>query len=365
MLHAHPRAGLPAPSPAAHVPLTAVIDRIGRLPPPLVSNAALRALRRVTDQIPAALSNRLYVECRLAAGAPRVDLVICVDRDNRAVLTHHAERALAERVRMHPVWTGVLHLFDWWARGASPSSRAVTETWLEFDALPDNVDPTVPCVFLAFPRESSRPDVLAATLGGLAFLREAPFGAGTVSAVSHAVSCLPPAARVAYSGLMCSRNLDSIRLCIANLKRDRVLGYLQDVGWAGRLGDLTDAMQMVACGSVPDPRGSIALLHIDVGTCTGPRLGMEICFDRPHQLRTSTRERDLLDRLCAMGLSAPRKCGGLLAWPGHSLERFAHERAPSIVVRRVNGIKLVHVAHEGFEAKAYLTAFHQVRRETA
>lgn len=250
-----------------------------------------------------------------------------------------------------------------WAGAHAGLSRAVAEVWLEFDA-PDAAAGDhlpVPCVFLAFPRAARPADLCGLIADSFALLRGAPFTTQAIDGLTHAIACLPDRAGVAYAGVMCSRDLDSVRLCLSNVTRDGVIRYLEAIGWPGSTSALADWMRALACPSVPDPIGSIALLHVDVGARTGPRAGAEICFDRSHQLRATTRERDLLDRLCALGLSTTAKRDAMLQWPGHAAVRFAHEVGDSLVVRRINGIKLVFVG-ASIEAKTYLTAFHEVRR---
>ncbi len=349
---------------SARFPLTDVIDTIGRPKPALASDQAWSSLRRVTDTLPAALTNRLYLECRLATDAP-VDIVMCVDERNREALTHGNGRALPGQMRAHPVWQGVLQLFGRWSSIASEVNRSVTQVWLEFDVSPAASDAglvPVPGVFLAFPGSCARRAVREATLASFAFLRGAPFGLQAADAIDHAIACLPSPAQVAYAGLMCSRNLDTVRLCISGLGRDAVLGYLRDIDWPGSSSGLVDALRPLGCPSVPNPLESVALLHVDVGPSTGPRVGMEVCFSRRFQLAAITRERDFLDRLCDLELSTVGRRDAMLEWPGHSLRRFPHEICPSLVVRRLNAVKLVYVPEQPLEAKVYLTAFHAIRQ---
>lgn len=346
--------------------LTRTIETIGGPAPDLLSVDARRALRCITDQLPAGLSNRLYLECRLAADAPRVDLVMCLDDRNRDVVTDGGCRHLPARLRRHAIWQGVTALCGWWAGGDANVARAVTQVWLEFDA-PETATGDhlpVPCVFLAFSRASARREVVDAIVRGFGLLRGASFQSDTRAAVARAVERLPEPAWIAYAGLMCSRTVDEVRFCVANVRRDALADYLGAVAWPGSLAHAASSLQSMRCASVGDPLNAIALLHVDVGAETGPRLGAEICFERMHQMRAMTRERDLLDRVCCLGLCATPKRDALLAWPGHAMLRFAHECGDSLVVRRINGIKLV-IEGSTLEVKAYLTAFHGLRPSRA
>ncbi len=338
--------------------MTAAIETIGGLVPPLVSVAARQRLRRVVGVVPAAVSNRLYFECRLT-GDEQVDVVLCADEHNRAALA--GGRAIAPAARDHPVWRGVVRLFERWQRTPPP---CFTQVWLELDATAEAEasGAPLPGVFLAFPADASRRAIAATTVREFRLLRDAPFEAPTTRAIVQAIRRLPASARLEYVGLMCSRTLDAVRFCIGNLRRHELLAYLREIEWPGAIDDLQAAIAPLACESVRDPLATVALLHVDVSDRVGPRLGMEVCFSRRHQLVGVTRERDFLDRLCALGLATPAKCEALLAWPGSTMAQFDHELAPSLVVRRLNAIKLVVVPGRPLEAKVYLTAFHAVRR---
>jgi hypothetical protein len=211
----------------------------------------------------------------------------------------------------------------------------------------------------------TRAEILATTLHRFALLRRAPFNDRSARGIADALARLPAPAHLEYVGLMCSRDLDSVRLCIGGLRRPELLTYLREIGWPGALDDLQAAITPLGCPSVRDPLAVVALLHVDVSDRVGPRLGMEICFSRRAQLAAVTRECDFLDRLCSQGLSTIAKRDAMLAWPGHAIQQFNHELAPSIVVRRLHAIKLVYLPGQHLEAKVYLTAFHAVRASLA
>lgn len=98
--------------------------------------AALRRVLSVAGRFPAALSDWLYLECRLGADEERVDLIVGVDPAGRAVLL----RWLADGAPRGPAWERVHALAAAWADPASPLHDAVERIWLEFDLHLDAID---------------------------------------------------------------------------------------------------------------------------------------------------------------------------------------------------------------------------------
>jgi hypothetical protein len=103
------------------------------------------------------------------------------------------------------------------------------------------------------------------------------------------------------------------------------------------------------------------LLHLDVAGDVGHRVGIEYVFSRSEQLRGHVAETGFLDHLEALGLCSPAKRSGLSAWAGYSTERLPHELWQSLLVRRLNHVKLVLSPDAPPQAKAYLS-FHHVPR---
>jgi hypothetical protein len=97
------------------------------------------------------------------------------------------------------------------------------------------------------------------------------------------------------------------------------------------------------------------MLHVDVAGAPLPRAGVELALAREPQVRGRLVETAFLSRLVETGLCTPGRRDALLAWPGTRRCTLPHELWESVMVRRVNCVKLVS-GPQGVEAKAYLLA---------
>jgi hypothetical protein len=98
------------------------------------------------------------------------------------------------------------------------------------------------------------------------------------------------------------------------------------------------------------------MLHVDVAGGPLPRAGVELALAREPQPRGRLVETAFLQRLVEMGLCLPERRDALLAWPGARYCTLPHELWESVMVRRVNCIKLVS-GPAGIQAKGYPLAF--------
>jgi hypothetical protein len=97
-------------------------------------------------------------------------------------------------------------------------------------------------------------------------------------------------------------------------------------------------------------------------------LGLELTFERIPRPRGLGPEAALLDRLVSAGLCSPGQRLGLAAWPGCSSALLSHELWRSLIVRRLNHLKLLCRQRRLTQVKAYLAVhrtFWPSRPETA
>ena len=331
------------------------------VPPALVPPRAFAEATALASQLPAALSNWLYLECRLAASAAQTDLAVNVERHQRELLLGLSSAPLPAPFTRHPAWERVRQLATQWADPASALHEALEGVWLEFDA--DTPAPGVPAVFADFLRA---PDPLAGIEGraGPAEEAVAVLGGGGVRAATaltlrRCSAELPAGAHLLYAGVMLSRADHRVRLCVYGLGAEALLPYLRAVGWPGSPHEIA-ALTAQLAGAAAD-RCAPSVLHLDLGDGVLGRLGLEYSLARPDQLRGRVREAPLLDRLVALGLCTPEKRDALLRYPGYEVGVMAHELWPSVIMRRVNHLKVVWAPGCGVEAKAYLCVEHQPR----
>jgi hypothetical protein len=145
------------------------------------------------------------------------------------------------------------------------------------------------------------------------------------------------------------------------LEPDHVLPYLRTVRWPGDEREVAGAIRLlVADRDASMPRPSI-LVQMDIGREVEPRLGIELAFARRPQLRGAIAESSLLNRLVTLGLCTPAKREALASWPAYEIRTLRHELWPSLVVRRVNHVKIVLDRERPMSAKSYLCIHHAFR----
>jgi hypothetical protein len=317
------------------------------------------AVRRVTGCLPAALTQRIYLECRLHELEPLVDVVFCVDDKSREHLLEPHRDWLDPSLRNHPLWKGLERLCSEWANRQSELHELIYDIWLEFDAGERSIglEALVPSVFVGF---TSHLDLPRSTLWmagreALELLSGGPIPRAVRRTAERCVRALPDGANLLYVGNMFPRDSTAIRLCVSPLEGAALCGYLDRIAWPGSV-DVVNAGLATVAEAARQPR--TALLHVDVRDAVQPRIGIEVPLDQRAQLHGRLAESALLERLCNANLCTATKRDALLAWPGHSREMFPHQLWPSLALRRVSHVKLVTDGARKLSAKAYLSIFH-------
>jgi hypothetical protein len=340
------------------------------LPASLVSPSALRRVLAVTRQLPAILSRFAYVECRLTAGDPQVDIILNVTDDGKRLIAgQNPAIQLPRRLREHPVWQRLSEFCRHWIDPASPVHDSVRSIWLEFDLDEPPGDVPVPGVFVRFDGGNDLPtsvpepekaglvrDIVFPLLLG----RDLP--PATYARLQPCFDALPTGAQVSEVGVLLPRSADWVRLCLKGLPEHALLPYLSAIGWPGDRSELEAVLRTFSETEVPGRGRPLqpGYLDLDVGDAVHARLGLEYFLQRgARQLLHGMSETGWLDKLVAAGLCSPDKRAGLLAWPGYFHARFAHELWPSLVVRQANHVKLVYTPGQPLVAKAYLNFLHQ------
>jgi hypothetical protein len=329
----------------------------GYLPDVLVPAGGYRGAREVAAQLPAALTRWTYLECRLGGRPGPVDLIVEIDAAGRDILTG-ANRALApgRGLEADPAWARVVEVCRRWADPASPLRRWVECLWLEFDAGPA---PARPGVFIGFAPcargEGSADERCARVAHALEALLGAPLGRVRLDALRRCHRHLPDGASVLYAGSLLPRGDGALRVCANGIGARELPGFLRAAGWPGPyapLETLLPELHAVREGAaLRDP----ALLHLDIGgEGVRPRIGLEYVFGWKAQARGRLAETAFVDHLAARGLCTPAEAAALAAFPGCATEQLPHELWRSLVVRRVNHVKLVLDGARPPEAKGYL-----------
>lgn len=325
------------------------------VPPGLVDADAWRAVHALGGHIPAALPQAFYLECRLRAGPAPVDWIVRVGDAGREILAGRNPRIrLAEALTSSPVWARIARFCAAWADEPVLAS-AISHLWLEFDLAPCGPGVPAPSVFAA----TSERVVRSFTPGEWAGLADrllallGPGSADTRRALQRALAARPAGTRIPYLGFMLGRAEQPVRLYLAGVGAGALPAALGRAGWRGDAHELEALLAGVAAaGEAPE----IGMAHLDVDGEVLPRVGIEYTLRRPEQLRGTVVETGFLDHLVALGLCAPERRPGLTQWSGHTVAALRHELWQSVMLRRLNCIKLVHVPGRAAEAKGYLRA---------
>jgi hypothetical protein len=349
--------------------LSRTLERVAdeHLDAALVTPAIQQRLRRVTDALPAALTNDVYLECRLRAGCDQVDLVLHVDDRGRAILAGTDRvTSLSPGIAAGPVWGRIRRLCREWMSPASPMHAVATGVWLEFDldaAGGERATLPTPGVFVALARTGAPGDPAGlARMADVALapLRDAPLPETTRRSLRRCFDALPEPSYLSYVGCFPGRGGDAVRLCIRDLSDDALPAFLARIGWPGDIAEVERRLDTLgARGDAARPISGF--LHLDVADGVQPRLCREFAFDRQPQLFGEFREHGFLHGLVAAGLCTPEKRAGLLRWPGHLITELDHELWTSLVFRRLNHVKLVFDGAGAVEAKGYIAVNHRYR----
>jgi hypothetical protein len=345
--------------------LAGTIDVIApHLAEALVSAAALARLRTVSADLPAALTNRVYVECRATDDAPEADLIISVARPGWPVLASASgPLALGVPIRRAPGWKPALSIARAWGDPRHRLHDAIRRLWLEFDLDVDETWRTSverPGIFVDFAPQvythASRAERLAAAHDALT----AAGGAAdcSIDVIRRCIAALPAEGRMPYIGIFPGRDAAMVRACVTGLTDREVEPYLDAVGWTGSPVALGDMLALLSAH--PDLRGhAVTVLHLDLAVTVRPRLGLERTLGRDGQAHGRIGDTDLLDALVAAGWCSSAKRCALAAWPGVATRVMPHELWPAVVARRVNHIKVVGGDDQPPRAKLYLCATHR------
>lgn len=341
-----------------------------RLPLALVGPAAGARLRTVAASLPAALTNWVYLECRLRGDASRVDLIVRVDERGRDILTgDNPIFVLDAALHAHPIWRGVRALALAWSEESSPLHRGIERIWLEFDvhALEGShvvSEMPAPGVFIEFAREAyaqhSREERFRVAMSSLMPLLQGGIEPAIVRNLRRCWDLLPAGVSIPYVGLFESRGSSAVRVCVAGLGDADLPAYLRALRWPGSHRQLATAIG----ATLPPPRAPrprMAIVNLDIDTEISSNIGIEYLLNNAAQFHGGILETEFLDHLVESGLASSAKCDALLTWPTTSLETMRHELWRSRVARRVNHVKLACTGDEMPEVKGYLSMSHDFR----
>lgn len=333
--------------------LAVLLPHLGR---ELLSDRARARLLAAGDALPAALSRCIYIECRPET-TELADLIVDVDVHGGEMLAGTGPAiGLSPAQRLEPAWTPVIAFARAWTDRGGTLCHDVSGAWLEFD-LAAGASPPAPSLFVDFSERAARagPERGLGALTAVLTAVGRPLTTDSRRRLSSLLAALPASAAVLYAGVMLARDTSATRLCIMGLMRTQLLDYLRAVHWAGNM-DQLDALMASLADASGGGQEQPAIVHLDAGASLGGSVGLEYPLARQPQLAGEIAESALLDNFATRGLLTPAHRRALREWVGWEQRTMAHELWPSVIVRRVNHVKLVLSANGALGVKLYLCA---------
>jgi hypothetical protein len=325
---------------------------VPELSPELVAPSALSRLVHAAELLPP-VSFAAALECRLAAGAPRVDLLLGIQAEDggRDGLIAARSVAVLRRARQFS---------EAW-RADDGLAAELPFLWLEFD-LPAETGISEPLAFVclrrgfaagplgsrgarAQARARSTPVSMSLALRALAALGVVPDFA-TRATLARCFDALPQAGDILHIASTHTRGIDRLRV-VTQLPEHALCDYLRAIEFGGDVSHIAGLLARFFGYS------SSICIDLDIGASVDPVLGLEL-----HYPGNDPRTGLVLDGLVAEGACAPAKKAPLLAWPGAREICVAGQTWPTTLCREL-GLKLVYRPSLPLEAKAYLWFGHR------
>ena len=333
-------------------------------PPALVPPKVLAELTSTLRPLPPLLL-QAFLECRLDGAGARVDLstLIPTDEGRRQLWALWQPPAPGPSTpRFEPDWRGVVAFVNEWVDTRSPLHRAVPFIWLEFDRdevaarwnapfpvfylqpshyKPERAPGETPYSSAIVSPEACKPLVVLA----LETARAAPLSPALKESIDRCLDALPEGGFLTYAAPLLSRGDDTVRLNVAVPAR-HLFHYLKAISWTGSLAGLQDLLRET--GVPPGVPPETVWFDLDVGAgVVLPSIKVDY-----HYAEGDPRWVDLFDRLMALGLCAPDKREGALAWPGVSTLTLPGRQLPCRLQRGLT-VKVT-CTGSSLGAKAYL-----------
>ncbi|HEY9666226.1 MAG TPA: prenyltransferase/squalene oxidase repeat-containing protein, partial [Coleofasciculaceae cyanobacterium] len=329
--------------------------------PVLLPQEVLEAIEQVASPFPDYICNFFGFECLLSDRSQRSDFALNLTARGGELLANlPSARDLVIGYHHAPEWERVSHFLREWGQTNETPFADVNCVWLEFDIGSPMLSRVAPGLIL-FGYWLDTNEIKSVVRRPLNWLTEKalPILRGETlppELEQNVLRCIKQAS--VYTdyfqvGVMLSRKVDAVRLCLFKIKPGQILDYLSTIGWSGAGRQLEKAIADFS--SLVD----YLCLHIDIGReSIYPRVGLELLYDdlqpwrrQPHR---EPRWYQLFDRLVERGICTPSKRDALLAWPGFS--RFESAATQGVLLRGLQHIKLVCTPDAHLEAKAYFGA---------
>ncbi len=328
------------------------------LPSCLAGDDALDRVGEAAAAIPAFMADFFGFERRLGGGGGGVDCAMNLTPDGARMLAGRHAVPPPPELREGP-WRRLADFYRAWGDTRRPAYVDAPSTWLEFDTERGAEAPNL--LFGYWPRAAAAERPVGWLLDEIIpMLLARPVSPGLRASIERCFAAAPEGTDDFQVGLMFTRPVQAVRICLFDLPREGVAAYLKDVGWSGDAGGLEAWVDELA------PFADIVGLHLDVGEAVYPHIGVEPAFSagcwtrQPHREPRWAGQFDVLGR---RGLVTPEERQALLDWVGH--QRIADERGDYLLMRGLSHLKVVLRPGGPPLAKAYFGIAHRAMEATA
>ncbi|MEA2165850.1 MAG: hypothetical protein QOK37_3977 [Thermoanaerobaculia bacterium] len=324
------------------------------LPAVLVAPESLDRIRTIAHVLPTFAVDFFGFESRLGEGDAPTDCAINLTPDGARMLAGRYPTPAPPEMRGAP-WDRLERFYQAWGETRTPPYSDAGSTWLEFDTSSPVLMPN-----LLFGHWPSNPDVhrpldwlldviIPDLLGG------APLAPAFRENVVRCIEERPGGSDDFQIGVMFSRNIQAVRICVFDLPSDGLVTYLARIGWKGPIEEALTWIERL------QPHADFVGLHLDVGEKVYPQIGIEPnfvagCWSRqPHK---EPRWSGQFDVLQANGLMTAQKREALMNWIGH--DEITIDDRDALLLRGLSHLKLVIRPGAPTIAKAYFGLAHRI-----
>jgi hypothetical protein len=282
-----------------------------RLTPEIVGDLELSRIRQLTDKLPGELSTFFGFECPLDTGRHDADFLFCSNESERqaGLLANPESFNNLPDVSQSAAWQKVHEFCKEWQRPGSASNSHLQNIWLEFD-VGQSLPPWHPSIFFGLdPAEYINPEAMShKVLEVLPMIDSDSVAGERLATLRQVMQSLPEGAHIFQVGVMLSRKMPAIRVCIRNIKAGEVTTFLEKLAWNGDIDRLKHQLKRF------DGSFESVDIDLDVGAELGQKVGLEFAFgNTPSTLSLMT---SFLNLCVDDGLVERRKADGLLAYNG-------------------------------------------------
>ena len=338
----------------------------------LVTLAAQRDLIQCAQDIPGETTAFFGFECPLDEKQSTADLLFCGTQEEGhvALLANQGQNeGFPAHLHELPAWRQIRDFCTVWEYPHSPLHGKVVNCWLEFDVAGSN-SPWAPSFFFGLPPlvPGMRADLDSTLREGLKQLAPLSLASGRGRQLDTVLNQLPGTAYVFQVGVMLSRSVEAIRVCIRGMTTDELAPYLERIAWPGNFSELQTVIQRYG------PLCKRVDLDIDVGDHIGPKVGLEFSFGK--DANTVTRMGKFLSRCVEDRLTSNLKASALMHYNGFIKEGLDSSHWPESLVKQaqaagadscnylllwIHHIKLICQSDSPLSGKAYLAVLPVIR----